>query len=227
MKKKHSSETKKNGVFLVDDHPLVRQGLIQIINGEPDLLVCGEAEDAIRALKAISIQSPDVVIVDISLRGSNGIELIKNIKALQPFLPILVLSMHNENVYAQRALRAGALAYVMKEEAADKVVLAIRKIMAGEIFVSEKVGAQMLRHVITGQFGKGGSVIDRLSDRELEVTQLIGEGNSTRDIAAKLNVSVKTVESHRAHIKEKLNLGNATELVQFSIQWVEHENNRT
>lgn len=226
MKTKNSVKSKKNSVFLVDDHPLVRQGLIQMINQEPDMLVCGEAEEANKALKGVSVKSPDLVIVDISLRGSNGIELIKNIKALHPFLPILVLSMHNENVYAQRALRAGALAYVMKEEAAEKVVLAIRKIMAGEIFVSEKVGAQMLHQIINGRSGKGGSPIDRLSDRELEVTQLIGEGNATRDIASKLNVSVKTVESHRAHIKEKLNLSNATELVQFSIQWVEHENNR-
>jgi DNA-binding NarL/FixJ family response regulator len=186
--------------------------------------VCGEAEDAPKALQAVDRQKPDLIIVDISLRGNNGLELIKNIKALQHNVPILVFSMHDETVYAQRALRAGARAYVMKQESADKIITAIRRIMSGDIYVSNRVADQVLHQLVNGGGDPGGSPVDRLSDRELEVIQLIGRGLSTREIAASLNLSVKTIESHRAHIKEKLNLRNATELVQFSVQWVEQEN---
>lgn len=217
---------KKISVFLVDDHPLVRQGLGQVINAEPDMAVCGEAEDAPRALHAIETKNPDLVIVDISLRGNNGLELIKNIKAVRHNVPILVFSMHDETVYAQRALRAGARAYVMKQESADKIITAIRRIMNGDIYVSNRVADQVLHQLVNGGGDPTGSPVDRLSDRELEVIQLIGRGLSTREIAASLNLSVKTIESHRAHIKEKLNLRNATELVQFSVQWVEQENAR-
>lgn len=221
-------ETKvKTTVFLVDDHPLVRQGLSQIINGETDLEVIGEAEDASKALHLIETKKPDLVIVDISLRGNNGLELIKNIKAVLPNLPILVFSMHDECVYAQRALRAGARAYVMKQESADKILLAMRRIIDGDIYVSHRVADQVLQQLVNGKAAGNESPIDRLSDRELEVIQLIGKGLSTREIASNLNLSVKTIESHRAHIKEKLNLRNATELVQFSVQWVEQENSHT
>lgn len=213
----------KTQVFLVDDHPLVRTGIAQLINKEPDMSICGEAEDAPDALRGISSTSPDLITVDISLRGYNGIELIKNIKSLHPDLPILVLSMHEEGVYAQRALRAGALAYVMKQEAPDKVILAIRRILKGDIYVSEKVGVQMLHQIVNGGSNPHGSPVDRLSDRELEVTQLIGEGRTTREIASYLNVSVKTIESHRANIKEKLGLKNGPELIKFCVQWVEHQ----
>lgn len=213
----------KTQIFLVDDHPLVRSGIAQLINKEPDMNVCGEAEDAPDALKGIGSSSPDLVTVDISLRGYNGIELIKNIKSLHPELPILVLSMHEEGVYAQRALRAGALAYVMKQEAPEKVLMAIRRILKGDIYVSEKVGVQMLHQIVNGGANPHGSPVDRLSDRELEVTQLIGEGRTTREIAAYLNVSVKTIESHRANIKEKLSLKNGPELIKFCVQWVEHQ----
>lgn len=218
------SSDKKISIFIVDDHPLVRQGLAQIINAEADMKVCGEAEDAPKALQAVDRQKPDLIIVDISLRGNNGLELIKNIKALQHNVPILVFSMHDETVYAQRALRAGARAYVMKQESADKIITAIRRIMSGDIYVSNRVADQVLHQLVNGGGDPGGSPVDRLSDRELEVIQLIGRGLSTREIAASLNLSVKTIESHRAHIKEKLNLRNATELVQFSVQWVEQEN---
>lgn len=221
-----ASTEKKIGVFIVDDHPLVRQGLAQVINGETDMVVCGEAEDAPKALHLVNTKDPDLVIVDISLRGNNGLELIKNIKALKHNLPILVFSMHDETVYAQRALRAGARAYVMKQESADKIVTAIRRIMSGDIYVSNRVADQVLHQLVNGSGDPGGSPVDRLSDRELEVIQLIGRGLSTREIASSLNLSVKTIESHRAHIKEKLNLRNATELVQFSVQWVEQENAR-
>lgn len=220
------STEKKITVFIVDDHPLVRQGLAQVINGETDMMVCGDAEDAPKALHAVNAKNPDLVIVDISLRGNNGLELIKNIKALKHNLPILVFSMHDETVYAQRALRAGARAYVMKQESADKIITAIRRIMSGDIYVSNRVADQVLHQLVNGSTDPGGSPVDRLSDRELEVIQLIGRGLSTREIASSLNLSVKTIESHRAHIKEKLNLRNATELVQFSVQWVEQENAR-
>jgi DNA-binding NarL/FixJ family response regulator len=223
MKSGNSATQKKTAIFVVDDHPLMRQGLAQLINGEPDLFVCGEAEDAPRALKGISTTKPDLAIVDISLQGNNGIELTKSIKALYKDLRILILSMHDEHIYAQRVLRAGANAYLMKQEAPEKVIEAIRRILQGDIYVSEKVGAQILHQIVNGR-GSAGSPIDQLSDRELEIIQLIGEGKATRDIASSLNVSVKTVESHRAHIKEKLNLKNATELVQYCVQWVEQEN---
>jgi len=175
-------------------------------------------------LTGIDKASPDLLIADMSLRGSSGIELIKNVKVLYPNLPILVLSMHDENIYAQRVLRAGAKAYVMKQEAAERVMQAIRKILKGEIYVSEKVGSQMLQQIVRGHSPTESSPVDRLSDRELEVVQLIGRGRTTREIAKVLNVSIKTIESHRAHLKEKLDLKNATELVQFCVQWVEQEN---
>ncbi len=215
---------RKVKVFIVDDHALMRRGLADLINSEDDLAVCGEAEDAPKALSGVSKTSPDLLIADMSLRGSSGIELIKNVKVLYPELPILVLSMHDENIYAQRVLRAGAKAYVMKQEAADRVLQAIRKILKGEIYVSERVGTQMLQQIVRGRSPTESSPIDRLSDRELEVVQLIGRGRTTREIAQNLNVSIKTIESHRAHLKEKLDLRNATELVQFCVQWVEQEN---
>ncbi|MGH8021036.1 MAG: response regulator [Opitutaceae bacterium] len=221
-----STGAKKISIFLVDDHPLVRQGLGQVIGAETDMAICGEAETAAKALSGIDAKKPDLVIVDISLRGNNGLELIKNIKAIHHNLPILVFSMHDETVYAQRALRAGARAYVMKQESADKIILAIRRIMSGDIYVSNRVADQVLHQLVSGGGDPAGSPVDRLSDRELEVIQLIGRGLSTREIAGSLNLSVKTIESHRAHIKEKLNLRNATELVQFSVQWVEQENSR-
>ncbi|TVR53083.1 MAG: DNA-binding response regulator [Puniceicoccaceae bacterium] len=215
-------------VFLVDDHPLVRQGLAQVVNSEEGLTVCGEAEDAREALKAVSTLKPDLVIVDISLRGNNGLDLIKNVKALEPDMPILVFSMHDECVYAQRALRAGARAYVMKQESAEKILLAIRRIMGGEIYVSNRVADQVLHQLVNGTTSStDSSPVDRLTDRELEVIQFIGRGLSTREIAGRLNLSVKTIESHRAHVKEKLSLRSATELVQFAVQWVEQETNRT
>ncbi|BET68296.1 response regulator transcription factor [Opitutales bacterium ASA1] len=220
------SSAKKISIFIVDDHPLVRQGLGQVIGAEPDMTICGEAESAAKALHGIETKKPDLVIVDISLRGNNGLELIKNIKAIHSNLPILVFSMHDECVYAQRALRAGARAYVMKQESADKIILAIRRILGGDIYVSNRVADQVLHQLVNGGGDPAGSPVDRLSDRELEVIQLIGRGLSTREIASTLNLSVKTIESHRAHIKEKLNLRNATELVQFSVQWVEQENSR-
>ncbi|MDQ8184542.1 response regulator transcription factor [Pelagicoccus sp. SDUM812002] len=210
-------------VFIVDDHPLVRQGLTQIIGGQEDFEVCGEAEDSSSAMRGIEKSNPDVVIVDISLQGNNGLELIKNLKAIHEKLPILVFSMHDESIYAQRALRAGAKAYVMKKESSEKIIEAIRKILKGEIYVSPRVADQVLHQIVNGPSNSSASPVDRLTDRELEVVQLIGRGLSTREIAESLHLSVKTIESHRAHVKEKLNLRNATELVQFSVQWVDQQ----
>lgn len=210
-------------VLIVDDHPLMRQGVGQLINQEKDMLVCGEAEDANKALAAIAATKCDIAVIDISLKGSSGIELLKNIKVRYPKLPVLILSMHDESVYAQRALRAGAAGYIMKQEATEKVLVAIRKVLNGEVYVSERLGSKMLNQLVGGKSTMTGSPIDELSDRELEVFGLIGQGHGTRPIAEKLHLSVKTIESHRAHIKEKLNLKNATELVHHAIQWVQSE----
>ena len=213
--------TAKTRIFIVDDHPLLRRGLAELINREPDMVFCGEAEDSPSAIKMISQIKPDLVIVDISLKGYNGIELIKNIKAFDSKIQVLVLSMHDESIYAMRVLKAGAKAYVMKQEVVDKVMEAVRRIRAGKVFVSERVASRMLDQVVVGGDPAPDSPVDLLSDRELEIVNMIGSGLPTREIAAKLHISIKTVESHRARIKEKLNLQNAIQLVQFCVRWVE------
>lgn len=202
----------------MDDHPIVRHGLTEMINHEKDLMVCGTAEDLRKALEQITALKPDLVVVDISLKGSNGIELLKNIKVRYPKMLVLMLSMHDEALYAVRALRAGAPGYIMKQEATKKVLTAIRQVLAGEIYLSEKMEKKMMQQLAGGRAGRTGSPIEDLSDRELEVFGLIGQGHGTRQIAEELHLSIKTIESHRAHIKEKLNLKNATELLQHAIQ---------
>jgi DNA-binding NarL/FixJ family response regulator len=210
----------KYRVLLIDDHPLLRKGLAELINQEPDLIVCGEAEEAPKAFEAVGVLNPDVALVDISLKGGNGLELIKNLKARYPDLPLLVLSMHDETLYAERALRAGSLGYIMKEEAIDKVLAAIRQVISGEIFLSDRMKGRMLNQLVGGRIKQGSSSIDNLSDRELEVFRLIGEGRGTRQIAEELRLSVRTVEAYREYIKDKLNLKNGTELVQHAFQYV-------
>jgi DNA-binding NarL/FixJ family response regulator len=205
-------------VFLVDDHPIVRQGLALFIEREPDLMVCGEAEDATSALQAIRESSPDFVILDISLNGPDGLELLKTLRVRYPNLPALVLSMHDESVYAERALRAGANGYIMKQEAADKVITAIRHILGGDVYLSDRLTKQMLQQFVNGTISPRDPLA-KLSDRELEVFRLIGAGHGTRQIADELHVSTKTVESYQAHIKEKLALRNARELVQYAVEW--------
>lgn len=209
----------KRRVFVVDDHPIVRQGLALLINQQPDLTVCGEAEDVHSALQKIASSKPDIVIVDISLNGPDGIELLKSVRARDTLLPVLILSMHDESIYAERALRAGANGYIMKQEATETVLAALRRIINHEIYVSEAVAKKMLRRYISGSATAAQSPLAELSDRELEVFRLIGEGHSTRRIAEELHLSVKTVESYQAHIKEKLSLRSARELVQHAIQW--------
>jgi DNA-binding NarL/FixJ family response regulator len=219
-KKQKKAEEDKSKILVVDDHPMIREGLVSLIDDQQDLVACGQAEDAPEALKAISETKPDIVVLDISLKSSSGIELMKSIKAQYPKLPVLILSMHNEDLYAERALRAGAMGYIMKSEASEKLLTAIYCILGGQIYVSDKVSKKLLRKLARGKIEMTGSPIDSLSDRELEVFRLIGQGFGTSQIAEKLYLSVKTIETYRTHIKEKLNLANADELRQYAIQWL-------
>jgi DNA-binding NarL/FixJ family response regulator len=212
-------------VLLVDDHPLVREGLVNLISQQSDLQICGEAGNEPQALELIRTVQPHVAIVDISLESGSGIELIKSIKALLPAVTVLVLSMHDESLYAERALRAGARGYVMKREAAKKVIEAIRCVLAGQLYVSDKIAALMAEKFIGGRPAATASPIEQLSDRELEVFQLLGLGQNTRQIADHLHVGFKTVQAYCARIKEKLNLANATELLREAIRW--HESQQT
>jgi DNA-binding NarL/FixJ family response regulator len=216
---RHFLTVGKNKVFVVDDHPIVRQGLTLLINQEQDLTVCGTAEEMYSALQAIDAIRPDILILDISLNGPDGLELLKHVRSRYPSLPVLILSMHDESIYAERALRAGANGYIMKQEATEKVLVALRRILSKEIYVSERVANNMLQHYVRGNADSHRSPVTDLSDRELEVFRLIGEGHGTRQIASKLHLSVKTVESYQAHIKEKLSLHSARELVQHAVQW--------
>jgi DNA-binding NarL/FixJ family response regulator len=219
FKLQNQAPPRKNRILVVDDHPIVRQGLALLINQEADMLVCGEAEEAMGAMHVLASAKPDVLIVDISLNGPDGLDLLKNVRTTHPTLPVLILSMHDESIYAERALRAGANGYIMKQEATEKVLVALRRILAGEIYVSDRIANKMLKHYITGSGTLRPSSIADLSDRELEVFRLIGEGHGTRQIAEELHLSVKTVESYQAHIKEKLSLRSARELMQHAIQW--------
>lgn len=221
MKKKSAPAQKR--ILIVDDHPMMRQGLAQLIGAEPDLAVCGEAEDAGRALDAVGALKPDLVLVDISLPGKNGLELIKDFQAIQPGLSVLVISMHDESLYAERVLRAGGRGYIMKQEGGKKLMQAIRQVLDGKIYVSEKMSAEILEMISGRRSGAAGSPVEKLTDRELEVFQLIGQGKSTREIAEKLHLSVKTVDVHRANIKAKLKLASATELVRFAVRWTESQ----
>jgi DNA-binding NarL/FixJ family response regulator len=213
----------KRKVLLIDDHPLVREWLANLINQQSDLQVCAEASNAATALDLISQAKPDIAIVDISLEGGSGIELIKNIKAVQPQVTLIVLSMHDETLYAERALRAGARGYIMKREATKKVLQAIRCVLEGRLYISEKVNAIMTEKFVVGKSTATESPISRLSDRELEVFQLLGRGYSTRQIADELHISFKTVQAFHARIKEKLSLANATELLREAIRWHERQ----
>jgi DNA-binding NarL/FixJ family response regulator len=206
-------------VFVVDDHPIVREGLTLLINQQPDLMVCGEAEEAEAALEAIPRLQPDILIVDISLNGPDGLDLIKTIRVTASGPPVLVLSMHDELIYAERALRAGASGYIMKQEGTERVLSALRRILKGDVYVSDRAASRMVQHYVRRSAAASGPGVADLSDRELEVYRLIGEGHATRRIAEELHLSVKTVETYQAHIKEKLSLRSARELVQHAIEW--------
>ena len=204
-------------VLIVDDHPIVRQGLSQLINAEDDLEVCGDAATVEEALQSLDESYPDVVIVDLSLAHSDGLELIKEIRSETRHLPVLVLSMHDENMYAERLLSAGANGYIMKQAAADQLLIALRRVLAGGVYVSEHLGSSMIERFAGNDRKKASNPIERLSNRELQVLNLIGRGKTTREVAENLTLSVKTVESHRQRIKKKLNLQTSAQLVQFAV----------
>ncbi len=225
-KKTAKPKPRKKQVYLVDDHPIVRQGLIKLIEQEEGLEVCGESGTVSEALKALKKLGPDVVLVDISLENSNGLELIKLVDDLGMQIPMLVLSMHDETLYAEHALRAGASGYVMKQAASGTLIQAIEKVLSGEIYVSKSMSSQMLKMAFRSSGEDTRTGAETLSMRELEVFELIGRGNSTREIAEQLHLSVKTIETYRAHIKDKLHLRNGTELMQRAIHWVETESHR-
>jgi len=225
-KKTKPSSPRKKQVYLVDDHPIVRQGLIKLIEQEEGLEVCGEAGSVSEAMEALKKLGPDVILVDISLEDSNGLELIKLIDDLGMQIPMLVLSMHDEALYAEHALRAGASGYVMKQAASSTLIQAIEKVLDGEIYVSKSMSSQMLKMAFRSSGEDTRTGTETLSMRELEVFELIGRGNSTREIAEQLNLSVKTIETYRAHIKDKLQLRSGTELMQRAIHWVETESHR-
>ena len=206
----------------MDDHPMMRQGLAQLIGLERDLAVCGEAENAGSALNAVSTLKPDLVLADISLPGKNGLELIKDFQAIQPGLPVLVISMHDESLYAERVLRAGGRGYIMKQEGGKKLMQAVRQVLEGKVYVSEKISAGILEN-LSGRPGAEGSPLEKLTDRELEIFQLIGQGKGTRDIAKTLHISVKTIDVHRANIKAKLKLHSASELIRYAVRWAESQ----
>lgn len=216
--------TRTTRVLIVDDHPIVRRGLAELISDEPDLEICGEAADSTEALRLIDSVRPDLIVIDISLQNGNGIELIKQIKARDQGIKMLVSSMHDESLFAERALRAGALGYVNKAEAAESIVEAIRVVLSGKVYVSSRLADRMLHRLVGGDENLERSAIDSLSDRELEVFEFIGKGQTTRQIAMKLHLSPKTVESHRENIKRKLNLANATELTRYAVEWVLENN---
>ena len=220
-------EEVKRRVLIVDDHPIFRDGITQLINTQPDLLVCGSVGSANLALSAVAELKPDMIILDISIQGTNGIELMKSVRAQHPTLPALMLSSHDEGLYAERALRAGARGYVMKSAAPEKVVEALRRILSGGLYLSEAIGSRLLDTFLNGRTTNGASSsgVAQLSDRELEIFRALGEGRGTREIARTLFLSVKTVETHRAHIKEKLKIQSATELVRAAVEWVNSPSN--
>ena len=220
---REGARTRNYRVLVVDDHPLFRKGVVQLLTDEPDLEVRGEASNSQQALGELRRQKFDLAVVDVGLEGSaNGIELTKSIKAEKPELPVLVLSMHDETMFAERALRAGARGYVMKREALDHFILAVRTVLRGEIYISENMSKRMIFAHLHGG-GDAASPVDRLTDRELEILQLLGKGRELRDIAKELHISAKTVEAHRAHIKEKLDFKNAREVARFAVTWVNQQ----
>ena len=210
-------------ILLVDDHPLVREGLANLIGQQPDFEICGEAGSEPQALELIGTVQPDVAIVDITLENGSGLELVKSVKAMHPAVKTLVLSMHDESLYAERALRAGARGYIMKREAAKKIIEGIRAVLAGQLYVSEKITAQMAEKFVEGGPAADVSPLDQLSNRELEVFQLLGRGHNTRQISDHLRVGFKTIQAYNARIKEKLKIANATELLREAMRWHESQ----
>jgi DNA-binding NarL/FixJ family response regulator len=211
-------QEQRQKVFVVDDHPVLRQGLARLINDQADLTMCGEADSPVEAMRLLPVAKPDVVIVDLTLRGGDGLELCKQIRDRFTSLPILVVSMHDETLYAERALKAGARGYVMKQEPQEAVITALRTVAKGDVYLSGKMSAKLLRSFSGPKSDADLAPLERLTDRELEIFRLIGEGQSVRTMAEKLFLSTKTVEAHKEHIKQKLNLKSSNELLQYAIE---------
>ena len=214
-----ASQSKHARIVLVDDHPLVRERLAEMLNREPDLRVCGEAEDRQGALSVIATSKPDLAIVDLTLKDSHGLDLIKDIQARWPALAVLVVSMHEESLHAERAIRAGARGYITKQEATRKILLAVRRVLEGGIYLSDTIAAQLAPKAVGRGDAPAGVSLEHLADRELEVLQWIGRGYSTHEIAERLHLNFKTVETYRARIKDKLGLKDAHEVLQYAIRW--------
>ena len=214
---------KRVPILLVDDHPMVRERLAEVINREADLMVCGEAEDRHEAIAAIVARPPDLVIVDLTLKDSDGLELIKDIHVRWPRLRMLVVSMHDESLYAERVIRAGALGYITKQEATRKILFAIRRVLSGNVYLNEKVAGRIMNRLTANKGLATGTPAELLADRELQVFDMTGRGLDTHEIARRMHIGVKTVETYRARIKEKLKLKNASELLQLAISWYGHQ----
>jgi DNA-binding NarL/FixJ family response regulator len=217
--KKTRQTSKKTRVLIVDDHPMTRSGLAYLINHQPDMIACCEAQNAAQALKGIIRTKPDLVLTDFTLPDKNGLELIKDIKAIAPQLPILVISMHEESLYAERVLRAGARGYITKEEGGERLMRASRHVLSGAIYVSDKMSARILEIFSGAAAMQERSPVEELSDREFEIFELLGDGLSTQQIADRLHLSMKTVDAHRANIKEKLKVKTTNELISFAARW--------
>jgi DNA-binding NarL/FixJ family response regulator len=219
--KKPRAQPGRKRLFILDDHPMMREGLAQIINHESDLTVCGEAGTGREAVDLVTQLKPDLLLADISLPDKSGLDVVKDLQALQPGLAVLVISMHDESLYAERVLRAGARGYIMKQEGGRKLLEAIRRVLNGQIYVSDKISATILESFSGRRNETSRGPIENLTDREFEVLRLLGEGKGTREIAALLHLSGKTVEAHRANIKRKLELKSAGELIRYAVRWVE------
>lgn len=207
-------------ILIVDDHPLMRAGLMQLINKQPGLEACGEAGSPAEAMERIEQRRPDLILVDITMKGASGLEFIKNVCAVHGHIPMLVLSMHDEKVYAERALRAGACGYIMKEEGGEFLIAALQRVLAGGIYLSPAMSARLLRSLANPQTRNADSPLQQLTDREFEVFRLIGQGRTSQEIAEHLHISPKTVDVHRFQIKEKLQLKSGPALVHYAVQWV-------
>ena len=210
----------KKKVFIVDDHPVFRDGLVRIAAQVPGVVVCGEAGDAKTAFDAISQLQPDLVLMDINLPGKSGLELLQDVHALQPDLPVLVISMHDEQLYAERVLRAGGRGYIMKQEGPDKMKEAITKVLNGQVYASERTASAILDAISRPRSLSSTSTLGKLTDRELEILRLTGQGKDNRTIAQELHISLKTVDTHRSHLREKIGLKNGTELIHYAVRWV-------
>jgi DNA-binding NarL/FixJ family response regulator len=219
--KARKAQTSKTRLLILDDHPMMREGLALLINSEPDLTVCGEAGTGAECMELVEKLKPDLLLADISLPDKSGIEVIKDVLALHPNVPVLVISMHDETLYAERILRTGARGYVMKQEGGQKLMAAIRRVLGGQIYVSERISEKILKSFSGRTEATPQRSMENLSDREFEVLQLLGDGKGTSEIAKQLHLSTKTVEAHRANLKRKLNLKTGSELVRYAVRWVE------